>query len=61
MKENCDICQHKVICKWVPDMESVEREVNNISFGTMSPVLVIIKCNKFQKKNLKQDGFFNQR
>lgn len=57
----CNDCQNQNICKWGEEFQRVIYEVNKIPFDKIySPITAKVACNSFQRKNQKQDGFFNR-
>ena len=60
-KINCDNCQNQEICKWCFKFNQTVTDVNKISNEKVSPIAIVIVCNKFVRTiSHTQDIFFNQ-
>lgn len=57
----CKNCKHENVCKWIITMDTAQMEVGCIQKLDNTPIKINIKCDEFNIKTQKQEGFTNQR
>ena len=57
-KGKCEACSHQGICKYSEEFKKVTDIAAEIKIEFISPVCVDVSCNKYEKINEKQDGFY---